>query len=235
MTPLGNLQLGSVGPCHSACLKKKRFAWKIKIGKAEKPARQRLTPVPTQERWCWGVQLRIHHGKTRWDVPAPTPPWRCCFKRASYREVRGGWPKCDLGTPLPTPWTGAAPRGNPTVDHHKQGTRPGCICSWGQDRVQHPGAAWRDKFLIVSCSSIKNRNAQLRDDPALQSCLPCSVRNTDVAVFNMKIISVSQGLWVLHPEIQGNRQIHFQGNSPRKTSLPDICFCGINSFYSAAL
>lgn len=105
----------------------------------------------------------------------------------------------------------------------------------GQGRIQHLGAAWRDKFLIACCSSIKNHNAQLRDDPALQSRSPYGVHDMDIGVCNMKIISISQELHALHPEIQGNHQIHFQGNSPRKTSLPDSCYCSINSFHSATL
>jgi len=94
----------------------------------EKPARQHLTPVPMWEQWSWGAQLQIHPGKTHWDVPALVPLWRCCTKRASYREVKGGWPKCGLGTPLRTPWTRTAPRGSPTIDHHLRGSCPGGIC-----------------------------------------------------------------------------------------------------------
>jgi len=87
-----------------------------------------------------------------------------------------------------------------------------------------------ERKVFAYCSWIKNRNAQLRDAPALRSHLPCGVRHTDVAVF-----SISQGPCALHPETQGKHQIHFQGNSPRKTSLPDVCHHSINSFHSAAL
>lgn len=38
------------------------------------------------------------------------------------------------------------------------------------------------------CASIKSHNAQLRDDPALQSHLPCGVCDTDIGVFNRKTI-----------------------------------------------